>query len=203
MGKPVEFTDRGEVRLRGFDEDVRVFLASPIGNERRPGPQVERRLAAVLSADGVGYSARMAENPEATLRALHETRARVRHAVERHRGHVVDSPGDNLLAEFPSARDAVDSAMVIQRSHLGAPSTLSLRIGVHLGEVLVEHGRLYGDGVNVAARLEGLAETGGICITRPVHELMEATVQASFEDLGEQPIKNLKPVQVFRVRLRE
>ena len=201
MGKSIEFADRGEVRLRGFDEDVRVFVAAP-RETRAPAPsRIERRLAAILSADGVGYSARMAEDPEATLRALHDTRARVRHAVEQHGGRVVDSPGDNLLAEFPTALDAVRSAVVIQEAGLDEPFTLQLRIGVHLGEVMVQHGRLYGDGVNITARLEGLAEAGGICISRAVHELVERALAVGFQDLGEQAIKNLKPVQVFRIQL--
>ena len=143
MGKAIEFADRGEVRLRGFDEDVRVFVAAPREAQTQPPIRTERRLAAILSADGVGYSARMAADPEATLRALHAARARVRRAVEQHRGRVVDSPGDNLLAEFPTALDAVRSAVVIQEAGLDEPFTLQLRIGVHLGEVMVQHGCLY------------------------------------------------------------
>ncbi len=139
-------------------------------------PSANRRLAAILSADVVGYSRLMAEDVENTVRTLTAYREEVGLLVRQHRGRVVDSPGDNLLAEFPSALDAVRAAVEVQRvvtarnASLAADRKMEFRIGVSLGDVLVEGERIYGDGVNVAARLEGLAEPGGISISGTVYE---------------------------------
>jgi class 3 adenylate cyclase/TolB-like protein len=167
----------------------------------------ERRLAAILSADVVGYSRLMAEDEEETVRTMTAYRDIVGMLVQQHRGRVVDSPGDNLLAEFPTATDAVEAATEIQRviqarnAAVPEPRRMQFRIGVHLGEVRVEGERIYGDGVNVAARLEGLADPGGICISGAVHDQVQSKLDLRCEDLGEKSLKNIeKPVRVFRVR---
>jgi TolB-like protein/class 3 adenylate cyclase/Flp pilus assembly protein TadD len=167
---------------------------------------VERRLTAILSADVVGYSRLMAEDEVATVRTLRTYRDEIGLLVQHHRGRVVDSPGDNLLAEFPSALEAAGCAVEIQRV-LGARNAalpverkMEFRLGVHIGDVMVEGERIYGDGLNVAARLEGLADPGGICISGNVHVLIRNRLGVSCEDLGEQKVKNIaEPVRVYRV----
>jgi adenylate cyclase len=130
----------------------------------------KRKLTAILSADAEGYSRLMAEDEEATVRTITAYREVVATVVEKHRGRVVDSPGDNILAEFASAVDAVRGAVEIQEelksrnSELPQNRRMAFRIGVNLGDVIHEDERIYGDGVNIAARVEGLADGGGICI---------------------------------------
>jgi adenylate cyclase len=169
---------------------------------------VERKLAAILSADVVGYSRLMAEDETATIRTLTDYREVIATLIRQHRGRVVDAPGDNLLAEFPSALDAVHAAVEIQRviqarnADLPAERRMKFRIGVHLGDVAVEGERIYGDGVNIAARLEGLAEPGDICLSRTVHEQVEKKLSVEFEDLGERVLKNIpRPIRVYRLKL--
>jgi adenylate cyclase len=170
---------------------------------------VERKLAAILSADGVGYSRLMAQDEVATVQTLTAYREVTATLLQQHRGRVVDSPGDNLLAEFPSALDAVQAALEIQRviqarnTAVPANRRMEFRIGVNLGDVMVEGERIYGDGVNIAARLEGLAEAGGVCISATVHEQVRRKLDVGYEDLGEQVVKNIpEPVRVYRVRLK-
>ncbi len=140
-----------------------------------PSETAERKLAAILSADVVGYSRLMAEDEAETVRMVTAYRDVVSMLVQQHRGRVVDSPGDNLLAEFPTATDAVEAATEIQRviraRNVAVPRDrkMEFRIGIHLGEVRVEGERIYGDGVNIAARLESLAEPGDLCISGAVH----------------------------------
>jgi adenylate cyclase len=169
---------------------------------------VERKLAAILSADVVGYSRLMAEDDAATIRTLTDYREAIAMLVRQHRGRVVDSPGDNVLAEFPSALEAVRGAVEIQRviqarnADLPAKRRMEFRIGVHLGDVTVEGDRIYGDGVNIAARLEGLAEPAGVCISGTVYEQVEKKLNVELEDLGEKPLKNIaRPVHVYGVKL--
>jgi adenylate cyclase len=169
---------------------------------------VERKLAAILSADVVGYSRLMAEDEAGTVRTLTDYREVIATLIRQHRGRVVDSPGDNLLAEFPSALDAVHCAIEIQRvvtarnADLSEERKMEFRIGVHLGDVMVEGERIYGDGVNIAARLEGLAEPGGICISQEVHGQVATKLDLRFHDLGEQSVKNIpKPVRAYQVQL--
>jgi adenylate cyclase len=170
---------------------------------------VERKLAAILSADVVGYSRLMAEDEAATIRTLHAYREEIAMLVRQHRGRVVDSPGDNVLAEFPTALDAVRCAVEIQgvlrarNASLPAERRMDFRIGVHMGDVAVEEGRVYGDGVNIAARLEALAETGGICISATVREQVRNKLDVGYVDLGDQTIKNIpEQVHVYRVQPR-
>ena len=137
---------------------------------------MERRLAAIVSADVVGYSRLMAEDEGATVHTLGDYREQIELLVRQHRGRLVDFAGDNFLAEFPSALDAVRGAVEIQRvlrgrnADLPAERKMEFRIGIHLGDIRVEGERIYGDGVNIAARLESFADPGGICISATVHE---------------------------------
>ena len=169
---------------------------------------VERRLAAILSADAVGYSRLMADDEADTIRVVTAFRKAIADLVTEHRGRIVDSPGDNILAEFPTALDATACAVEIQRvlaarnAGLAEDRRMLFRIGIHMGDVSVQEDRLYGDGVNIAARLEGLAEPGGICVSSEVHGQVASKIGLDFTDLGEQSVKNIpKPVRVYRVRL--
>jgi adenylate cyclase len=170
--------------------------------------QAERRLAAILSADVAGYSRLMAEDADATIRAVTARREQIELNVRQHRGRLVDFTGDNFLVEFGSAVEALECAVEIQRvlaalnAELFPERKMEFRMGLHLGEVRAQEGRLFGTGVNVAARLEGLAEPGGICISSEVHGQVENELDLGYEDLGEQSVKNIpKPVRVYRVRL--
>ena len=168
---------------------------------------MERKLTALLSADVAGYSRLMGEDEEATIRTLTAYREVISTRIQQHRGRVVDAPGDNLLAEFASVVDAVRCAVEIQQAlkaknaDLPAQRKMEFRIGINVGDVVVEGERLYGDGVNIAARLEGLAEPGGICISGTVHDHIENKLALGYEYIGEQAVKNIaKPVRVYRVR---
>jgi TolB-like protein/class 3 adenylate cyclase len=170
---------------------------------------VERKLAAILSADVVGYSRLMAEDEAGTIRTLTAYREAIGSLVQQHHGRVVDSPGDNLLAEFPNALDAVQGAVEIQgvlrvrNQSLPEDRRMLFRIGVHLGDITTEGDRVYGDGINIAARLEGLADAGGICISANVYDQVRHRLELGYDDLGEQEVKNLPdPVRVFRVNLK-
>src|SRR5262245_37907559 len=169
---------------------------------------MERKLAAIFSADVKGYSRLMGDDEEATIRTLTAYREVMATLITRHRGRVVDSPGDNLLAEFASVVNAVQGAVEIQqelqRRNAALPPArrMEFRIGINLGDVIVEGERLYGDGVNIAARLEGLAEPSGICISGTVYDHVETKLTLQYEYLGAQVVKNIaKPVRVYRVRL--
>src|SRR5262245_33183753 len=169
---------------------------------------MERKLTAILSADVKGYSRLMGEDEEATIRTLTAYREVMATLIAQHRGRVVDSPGDNLLTEFASAVDAVRGAVEIQRelrsknAALPPERRMEFRIGINVGDVVVEGERLYGDGVNIAARLEALAEGGGICIAGTVYDQVENKLSLDYEYVGEQMVKNIaKPVRVYRVRL--
>ena len=169
---------------------------------------MQRRLAAILSADAQGYSRLMSEDDAATVRLLATCRETVMRLVQERHGRVVDMPGDNILAEFGSAVDAVEAAVAMQRqlaacnSGLAEQRRLQFRIGVNLGDVLVEGERIYGDGINVAARIEKLAEAGGICVSGKVHEEVRRKLDVQFEDLGEHELHNIATkVRVYRVAL--
>lgn len=167
---------------------------------------MERRLAAVLSADAVGYTALMARDEQAALTTLDGHRALMGGLVRQHGGRVVDMVGDNLLAEFPSAVDAVQCAVEIQRQlaeangDLPEDARMRFRIGVNVGDLVVIGDRIAGDGVNVAARLEAHAEPGTVAVSRAVVEQVEGKVPLTFRDLGEQEFKNVpRPVRVYQV----
>ena len=169
-------------------------------------PNFTRRLSAILSADAAGYSRLMREDDEATVRTLTGFRAAMTHMIQQYRGRVVDSPGDNLLAEFTSVVDAVNCAVEIQRelaernAELPENRRMPFRIGINLGDVLQEGQRIYGDGVNVAARMEALAEPGGICLSGTVYDALESRIGLEYEFLGEHEVKNIdKPIRAYRV----
>jgi len=173
-----------------------------------PHREMERRLVAILSADVQGYSRLMSEDELATIRTLTTYREAMTALIAHHRGRVVDAPGDNLLAEFASAVDAVEAAVAIQhdlkRRNADLPPNRQMhyRIGINVGDVVVEGGRIYGDGVNIAARLEALAEGGGICLSRSVYEQVKNKVALTYESVGERTVKNIaEPVAVYRVLL--
>src|SRR2546425_1248062 len=165
-----------------------------------------RKLAAPLSADVEGYSRLMGEDEAATVQTLTVYRAVIQTLIQEHRGRVVDSPGDNLLAEFASVVEAVQCAVTIQRelgirnAELPPHRRMEFRVGLNLGDVIVEGERIYGDGVNIAARLEALAEPGGVLVSNTVHEQVRDKLPFTFEDLGEQQVKNIaRPLRVYRV----
>ncbi len=167
---------------------------------------MERKLTAILSADVKGYSRLMGEDEVATIRTLTAYRQVMTTLIQQHRGRVVDSPGDNLLAEFASVVDAVQGAVEIQRelkarnADLPPDRKMEFRIGINVGDVIVEGERIYGDGVNIAARLEGLAEPGGICVSGTVYEQVYNKLALGYEYQGEQTVKNIaQPVRVYRV----
>ncbi len=169
---------------------------------------MERKLTAILSADVEGYSRLMGEDEEATIRTLTSYQKVMASRIELHRGRVVDSPGDNLLAEFGSVVDAVKCAAVIQttlraeNAELPQDRRMEFRIGINLGDVMVEGERIYGDGVNIAARVEGLAEAGGICISGTVFDQIKGRVSVNFVDLGPQQVKNIaEPIRAYRAVL--
>src|SRR5713226_4980368 len=167
---------------------------------------MERKLTAILCADVFGYSRLMGENEEATLRTLTSYRKLIDGLIQHHRGRFVNSAGDSVVAEFASVVDAVQCAVVIQttlraeNANLSPDQRMEFRIGVNLGDVMVDGEQIYVDGFNFAARLESLAEPGSIFISGSVHEQLGNKLALSYEDLGEQSVKNIaKPVQVFRV----
>jgi TolB-like protein/class 3 adenylate cyclase len=167
---------------------------------------LERKLTAILCADVFGYSRLMGDNEEATLRTLTSYRKLIDGLIQHHRGRFVNSAGDSVVAEFASVVDAVQCAVVIQttlraeNANLPLDQWMQFRIGVNLGDVMVDGEQIYGDGVNVAARLESLADPGGICVSGTVCEHLGNRLTLSYEDLGEQSVKNIaKPVRVFRV----
>jgi len=166
----------------------------------------KRKLAAILSADVEGYSRLMDDDEEATVRTLTSYRNAITDLVQQFRGRVVDAPGDNLLAEFTSVVDAVNCAVEIQRdlaernTELAYSRQMQFRIGVNLGDVIEEDGRIYGDGVNIAARVESLAEAGGICISGRAYDQVENKLGLEYENLGEHQVKNIaRPIRVYRV----
>ena len=170
---------------------------------------MERRLTAILAADVVGYSRLMGEDEAGTLERLKSLRKElVQPKITERKGRVVKLMGDGLLAEFPSVVEAVQCAADIQRGMPGREADMAddrqirLRIGVNLGDIIVEGSDIYGDGVNVAARLEALADPGGVCISGTVFDHVKGKVGLDFADLGEQEVKNIdQPVQVYRIAL--
>jgi adenylate cyclase len=169
--------------------------------------RVERRLAAILAADVVGYSRLMGVDEEGTLNQLRSLRAElIDPKITEHRGRIVKTTGDGLLVEFGSVVDGLRCATEWQRGmaerNAGTPDDrIEFRIGINVGDVAVEDGDIFGDGVNVAARLEGLAEPGGICVSARVQEDAAGRLDLTFDDIGEQALKNIaRPVRVYRVR---
>src|SRR3979490_2153441 len=189
---------------------TRDGLLSALRGRRRimAEDRVERRLAAILAADVAGYSRLMGIDEEGTLAALKgHRRAAIDPKITEHRGRIVKTTGDGVLVEFASVVDAVRCAVDIQREmglrHAGTPDAkrIELRIGINLGDIIIDGRDIFGDGVNVAARLEALAEPGGICVSRVVRDQVRDKLDFAFQDRGEQQVKNItRPVRVYRVR---
>ena len=168
---------------------------------------IERRLAAILAADVVGYSRMMGEDEAGTLSLVRSLRSDlIEPKIVEHKGRLFKTMGDGFLAEFPSVVNAVACAVAIQQavdvrtSSLPSDAQAKLRIGVHLGDVIVESGDVYGDGVNIASRIEGLAPPGGLVVSAMVHDNIGNRLDLAFEDLGEQNFKNIAtPVKIYRL----
>lgn len=172
---------------------------------------VERRLAAVVAADIAGYSRLMGHDEERTLAALKKVRATlVDPVIADHRGRIVKTTGDGMLVEFASAVDAARCAVEVQRRMAAQNATvprdlrLEFRIGIHVGDIIIDDDDIFGDGVNIAARLEGMAEPGGICISDDAHRQIRGKVDIDFGDLGSQSLKNIaEPMRVWQVRVAD
>ena len=172
---------------------------------------VERRLTAILAADVAGYSRLMAADEEGTLSALKTLRRDVTDPkIKEHRGRIVNTTGDGLLSEFASVVDAVRCAVEVQReiatrnANIQAERRIDFRIGINLGDIMIDENDIFGDGVNIAARLEALAEPGGICVSRMVRDQVRDKLAIPFEDMGEQQVKNIaRPVRAYRTLLAE
>jgi len=176
------------------------------GGHPKNTEKFERKLSAILSADVKGYSRLMRADEDETIRTVTTYRTAIAKLVEQYRGRVVDSPGDNVLAEFGSGVDAVNCAVEVQRElaerneELPTERKMEFRIGVNSGDVVHEGERIYGDGVNIAARVEGLAEGGGICISGTVYDSIEGKLGLEFEYMGEHEVKNIdKPIRAYRI----
>src|SRR6202048_851551 len=181
-------------------------MIAPLGEAMKQ--PVDRRLAAILAADVAGYSRLMGADEEGTHERLTaHFRGLVDPKIKQHRGRTVKNTGDGILVEFPSVVDAVRCAVEVQREMVErnaavlAPQRIEFRIGINLGDVIVEEHDIFGDGVNVAARLEALSEPGGLCISRMVRDQIRDKLPYAFEDLGEQSVKNIaRPVRVYALR---
>jgi adenylate cyclase len=176
----------------------------------RPTPAaIERKLAAILSADVQGFSRLMGQDEEATLRTLQAYREVTDALILQHRGRIVGTAGDSILAEFASVIEAVQCAVEIQRdlqlknAELPAQRRMEFRIGINLGDVMVDGEQIYGDGVNIAARVQALADARGICISGTVYDQVMNKLALEYEYLGEQQVKNIvQLVRVWRVVLK-
>ena len=170
----------------------------------------KRKLSAILSADIQGYSRLMGEDELETIRNLKRYQQIISSIVQKHNGRVVDSPGDNMLAEFSSAVDATECAINIQQDlqirndELSEDQRMRYRIGINLGEVIEDKGKIYGNGINIAARIEALADGGGICISRNVYEQVKNIMDLSCVDLGRQKLRNIKDdVKVYKIQMED
>lgn len=177
----------------------------------RPTPtRIKRRLAAILHADVQGYSLLINEDESGTLRVLTPALALLRNLVQQHGGHAVDSRGDSLLAEFPSVVEAVQCAVEMQHelrarnTDLPENKRIAFRIGISLGDIVIEGDQPHGDGIDIAVRIEGLAEPGGICISDVVYNQVKHKLPLQYDDLGPHQLKNIpEPVRVYRIVLNE
>jgi adenylate cyclase len=166
----------------------------------------KRKLTAILSADVVGYSRLMENNEDATIKTLNTNRNSMATLIQQYRGRVVDMTGDNLMAEFVSAVDAVNCAVKIQQelaernTELPYERKMEFRIGVNVGDVVEEKDRIYGEGVNIAARVESMAEAGGICVSGRAYDQVANKLELEYEHLGEHQVKNIStPIRIYRV----
>src|SRR5262245_5562469 len=170
---------------------------------------LKRRLAAILAADVAGYSRLMGEDEAATVQALKGHQAAILPMIARHEGRIIDTAGDGILAEFPSVVGAAECAIEIQavmaarNEAIPEARRMLYRIGINVGDIIHDESRVYGEGINIAARLEGIAEPGGICISRQVFEQVHQAIRAEFHALGPRTLKNIaQPVDVFALAPR-
>ena len=201
-----------DVGIAGHRPTILLYKrsSSPSMGVTLSGNRVERRLAAVLAADVAGYSRLMGLDEVGTARTLREHRAVSDALVAKYAGRIVKTTGDGVLLEFPSVVDAVECAVAVQvvmaERNDGVPQDRRMlyRIGINLGDILIEGEDILGDGVNVAARLEGIAEPGGICISSSAYDQVRGKVAVEFVDLGEQSLKNIdRPVRVYAARSKD
>jgi adenylate cyclase len=170
---------------------------------------MERRLAAIFAADVAGYSRLMSRDEVGTMQTLTTHRGVIDRLIAQHRGRIANTAGDSVLAEFPSVVDAVQCALEAQAA-LGSQNDslpderrLCFRIGVHVGDVIVRGGDLFGDGVNIAARLQTLSEPGGVCVSASAQEHVRKALRLAFHDLGPQMVKNIdEPIRAYAVKLQ-
>src|SRR5246127_1256302 len=173
--------------------------------------RVERRLTAIMAGGNAGDYRLMAADEEGTLAALKTLRRDVTDCkIKEHRGRIVNTTGDGLLCEFASVVDAVRCAVEVQRemaarnASVQAERRINFRIGINLGDIMIDENDIFGDGVNVAARLEALAEPGGVCVSRVVRDQVRDKLAIAFEDMGEQQVKNIaRPVRAYRAFVAE
>ena len=182
-----------------------LYSGTDLGNSMG-SQKVERKLAAILAADVAGYSRLMGRGEEATLQRLKVCRKVIDGLIGEHRGRIFGSAGDSVIAEFPSSVDAVECAVAIQQAldehntKLPQDQCMAFRIGINLGDVMIEGDNLFGDAVNVAARLEGLAKPGAICVSGDVYRYVKNKLEFKVEDLGERKVKNIaEPVHVYQI----
>ena len=168
--------------------------------------RVKRKISAILSADVAGYGRLMGDDEAATVQTVESYRETVSSLVEQYNGHVVDSPGDNILSEFASVVDAAQCAVEIQQvikaknADLPGDRKMLFRIGINLGDVIEEGERIYGDGVNIAARIEALADPGGICISGSAYEQIETKLALGYVSIGDHTLKNVsRPIRVYKI----
>ena len=166
----------------------------------------KRKLTAILSADVVGYSRLMGDDEESTVRTLNKYKEEIFNLVDKNNGRVIDSPGDNVLSEFVSVVDAVRCGVQIQENlkehnyELPPNRKMDFRIGIHTGDVIQDADRIYGDGVNIAARIESLAEPGGICISRTAYDQVRKKLNYEYKYIGEHEVKNIdEPIRVYKI----
>jgi TolB-like protein/Tfp pilus assembly protein PilF len=180
-----------------------------LGTVERPMPEnASRRLAAILAADIAGYSALMGSDEARTVQDLKGHQAVVLPMIREFGGRIIDTAGDGILAEFPSVVNAMKCAVAIQSKMAERNTTrepdrrMQFRIGINIGDVMYDENRIYGDGINVAARLEGIAEAGGICVSGKVYDEISGRIDLGFQDIGEQQLKNItRPVRAYKARL--
>jgi adenylate cyclase len=172
------------------------------------GDHIQRKLAAILAADVAGYSRLMSTDESGTMRTLSAYRRLMDDLITQHGGRVANTAGDSVLAEFPSIFDAVECSVSVQlklgeaAAGLSENAALRFRIGIHLGDVMVRANDLLGDGVNIAARLEGMAEPGGVCISGVVFDQIDGKIDLSFRSLGIQSLRNIsKPIEAYAIEL--
>src|SRR5438309_7680319 len=193
----------------GYGFGPNTTVCSPVRAQRHimdEEPSIQRRLAAILAADIAGYSRLMHEDEAATVRDLKAHQSVILPLIGRHGGRVIDTAGDGILAEFPSVIGATECAVQIQtvmaERSAGVPEhrRMRLRVGINLGDVIHDDARIYGDGINIAARLETLAEPGGVLVSSTVYDHVRGKLPITFADAGERQLKNIEqPVRTYRV----